>query len=188
MSDPDKSFFSGLHLAITGTAALITSVVAVLGLALNQGWLGGGHSNSASTATATTATTAGAGTASGDTSSTVFGAPSLPGGGASGTTPSFSVDPPKLVFRPLAPSDATITVRNDGTAPMTVLPPGLTGPDQPQFSVTDLGCAGSLDPGRTCQIRVTFHHAAGNFSANVVVQVAGAPQAVEVPVQASAIL
>ena len=184
MSDPNKSFFSGLHLAITGTAAFITSVVAVLGLALNQGWLGGGHSKSTGAPTTTTAPAGGPG----DTSSTVFGSTSPPGVGSSSGAPSFTVDPPKLVFQPLAPTDATVTVKNTGTSPVTVESPSLSGPDQARFTVTDLGCAGSLDPQRSCQIKVTFKPAPGNFNANVVVRVVGAPREVDVPIQASAIL
>jgi hypothetical protein len=45
-----------------------------------------------------------------------------------------------------------------------------------------------VDPGRSCQIQVTFKHAPGSFDATLVIRVTGAPKATEVSIKATAIL
>jgi hypothetical protein len=182
VSDPNKSFFSGLHGAITGFAAFVTSIVAVLGLALNQGWIGGGHSKSGAPGGTTTTT------APGDTTTSLFSLPATGSSSPSDAVPTFTVNPTSLTFAPLGPRDLTVTLKNTGLVSMFVLAPTLGGVDKGRFTATDLDCTGSVDPGRSCDIKVTFLPASGNFSAALVIQVVGAPQAFEVPIRASAIL
>jgi hypothetical protein len=184
VSDPNKSFFSGLHGAVTGFAAFVTSIVAVVGLALNQGWIGGGsgHAKSGAAATATTLP--------GDTTTSVS---TLPGTGSSSASsdsvPSFAVNPSTVVFPPIGSRDLLVSVKNTGLVSMFVLTPTISGPDKARFVATDVDCTtGSVDPGRSCNVKVTFLAATGNFNASVVVNVVGALQAVEVPIRASAIL
>lgn len=156
--------------------------MAVVGLALNQGWIGGGNSKSGAAGGATTTL------APGDTTTSLS---SLPGTGSSSPSdgaPTFTVNPTSLTFAPLGPRDLAVTVKNTGLVSMFVLAPTIGGVDKARFTATDLDCTGSVDPGRSCDIKVTFLAASGNFSAALVVQVVGARQAFEVPIRASAIL
>jgi hypothetical protein len=155
---------------ITGLAAFVTSVVAVTGLALNQGWIGG-HAKTNST----TGSLPGA------------SAPQATTTGGSGA-PTFTVNPKAIVFQPLGTRDAAVTVRNTGLVSVSVEAPVIGGVDTSRFTATTLDCGASLDPGRSCAMKVTFIPAAGTFSANLVVQVVGAPTAVEVPLKASSVL
>lgn len=167
MSSPDKSFFSGLHLVITGIAALITASVAVIGLSINQGWIGG------------TKTGGGAGTGTGTSGSTSV---------VTTAAPEFAVNPTSLTLQPLQPTTVSVEVSNTGVVPMTVEPPTMTGTNAGRFTAQPQTCDGPVDPGRSCQLQVTFNPAPGTFSAILVVQVAGAVRATEVPITATAIL
>jgi hypothetical protein len=174
VSDPNKSFFSGLHGAVTGFAAFVTSIVAVVGLALNQGWIGG-HSKSTSP---TTPTVPGETTTSTST---------IPGGTASSAV-MYSVVPAVVSYQPFGPNDATVTVKNTGTAFMTVETPTIDGKDSGRFAVTDFGCTASVDPGLSCPIKVTFTPTPGTFNARMIIHVVGAAQSAEVALEARAIL
>jgi hypothetical protein len=59
VSSPNKSdkkaFFAGLHGAVTGIAALATASVAIIGLSINQGWIGGTKSGGGASVTTTAA-------------------------------------------------------------------------------------------------------------------------------------
>lgn len=156
-----KAFFSGLHGVITGMAALITASVAVAGLALSQGWLNGGAK--------------GGGTGTGTTASTA-------------AVPQYAVAPASIAFAPLGPTTAAIEVSNTGVVAMTVEPPLVTGPNASHFGATSQTCDAPVEPGRSCQLEVTFTQAPGTFNAIVVVRVTGAVRAIEVPVKATAIL
>jgi hypothetical protein len=156
VSAPNKSFFSGLHGVITGLAALITAAVAVLGLAINQGWLNGTKSGT--------------------------------GGGSGAAVPQFAVDPSSVAFQAFGPTTAPVTVSNVATVPLTVEPPRLIGPGAAHFSASAGTCQGSVSPGASCQIQMTFKHAAGTFNATLVIQVAGAAAPTDIPVSATAIL
>jgi hypothetical protein len=156
---PNKSFFSGLHLLVTTVAALVTASVAVLGLAINQGWLKSSKTTS---------------------------------GGAGATTvavPQYAVEPTALSFQPLAPLTASVKVTNTGVVPFTVASPTVTGPDASHFSTALGTCTATVEPGRSCQLQVTFHHQGPvSVTATLVVQVRGAVQATEVAIQATALL
>ena len=180
MSDPKKSFFSTLHGAITGFAAFVTSIVAVVGLALNQGWIGG-HSRS----TSPTAPTIPGETTTSTTSTTSI--TTLPGV-SSASAVMYDVSPTSVSFQPLGPNDAIVTVKNTGTVGLTVETPTIDGKDSGRFAVTDFGCTGSVDPGLSCPIKVTFTPAPGTFNARMVIRVVGAPQSAEVALMAKAIL
>lgn len=160
MSAPNKSFFSGLHLAITGFAAFVTAVVAIVGLAINQGWIGGNSKSASTGGTGSSASTA--------------------------AVPQYSVDPTEIVFQPVGPTTASVKVTNTGVVPITVESPMVS--DTSHFSARDQTCSGSVDPGRSCQIQVTFKHAPGSFDATLVIRVTGAPKATEVSIKATAIL
>ena len=182
MSTSNKSFFSGLHLLVTGLAAFVTASVAVFGVAVSQGWIGGNSRTSASPGAAGTAGTGTVGTAAGGGG----------GGGGPGSTaaaaPQFTVDPQSITFQSLGPTTASVKVTNTGTVTMSVKPPMVTGPNADRFTASDQSCSASVDPGRSCELQVAFRRTAGSFSGTLVVQVDGAVRATEVPIQASAIL
>jgi hypothetical protein len=185
VSAPNRSFFSGLHLLITGLAALVTASVAVFGVAVNQGWLGsksttsgaGPGASSGSTATGSTSTTS---------------APGTPGASdtTAGAGPQYAVDPLSVTFTSLGPTTAAVKVSNTGLVPMTVEQPMFSaGSDTSHFSANAGTCGvGSVDPGLSCQLQVTFKHAPGTFTATLDVRVTGAVRATEVSIQATAIL
>jgi hypothetical protein len=160
---PNKSFFSGLHLAITGFAAFVTAVVAIVGLAISQGWLSGN------------AKSGGGG-----------GGGSAPGSVSTVAVPAYSVDPTSIVFQPLGATTASVKVTNTGVVAITVEPPTLT--DSSHFGASAQTCDGPVDAGRSCQVLVTFKPAPGTFSATLVIRVTDAPKATEVSVKGTAIL
>lgn len=186
MSASNKSFFSGLHLLVTGLAAFVTACVAVFGVAINQGWIGGNAKTSGATGTTGTAAGGGPGSTAGGTTGTAGTA----GGGGPGSTaaPQFTVDPQSITFQSLGSTTAAVKVTNTGTITMSVEPPMVTGPNADRFTTSDQSCSASVDPGRSCQLQVAFLRTAGSFSGTLVVQVEGAVRATEVPIRASAIL
>lgn len=160
MSSPNKTdkkaFFAGLHGVITGMAALATASVAIIGLSINQGWIGGTKTGGGTSVT----TTAGA------------------------AAPQFVVDPTLLSFHLIGPPTASVDVSNVGTVPMTVRQPSLAGPGASHFSVADQTCGASVPTGHSCHLQVTFHDPGGAFNAVLVVQVIGAATATQVPITA----
>ncbi|MDP9073785.1 MAG: hypothetical protein M3N98_06320 [Actinomycetota bacterium] len=189
MSDSQKSFFSGLSGTIAGVATLVSAIVAMIGLSVNQGWIGGHHSQNAgspaATSTSTSASSPGASTTS--TSSAT--------GGTSGVTtsmvgPQLALDPTALAIDgAVGPKDTTVKVSNPGSVTITVTPPTITGVDAARFAVNAQDCAAPLDPGRSCQLKVTFTPPGpGTFNATLVVQADVVPRAQEVPIRATAIL
>jgi hypothetical protein len=96
----------------------------------------------------------------------------LAGTGA-GTTgkPTLGLSPTSLSFgnENLGSTSAsqTITVSNTGTAALTILIVGVTGPDAGDFSFTTT-CGHSLDASATCMVAVSFRpRAAGSRTASV---------------------
>jgi hypothetical protein len=162
VSAPNKSFFSGLHGVITGLAALTTAGVAVLGLAINQGWLSGHQSGGGSGGAGTTASTA--------------------------VAPQYAVDPSSVVFSALGSPTEPVTVSNVGSVLLTVERPRVIGPGASHFSASAGSCQGSVSPGASCQIQVTFKHASGTFNATLVIQVTGVAAPTTIPISATAIL
>ena len=163
MADSRSGFFSGLSGFIAGVAGLLTALVAVAGLAVQQGWVGGG---SVDGTTGTEGADRGAPTAA---------------------VPAFEVEPASLSFQPVGSRDAEVRVRNTGAVPLRLEPPTVTGDDAERFDVDEGTCAGPLAPGRSCALRVRFDPGPGNFSALVVVEAEKAAQAREVPVKASGV-
>lgn len=180
MSDSSKpGFFSTLPGLVTGLAGILTAGAAVAGLAVQQGWIGGGSGSSQSDAETSLrpGSTTSDGTRSGGASSSA--------GRAAG---SFEVRPGNVEFDPVGAKQATVTVRNTGEVPLSVRPPQVTGEDADRFRATNRSCTGSLDPGRSCELQVSFDPKAGKYNAVLVVSASGAPNSAEVPLEASALL
>jgi hypothetical protein len=183
VSPPNKSFFSSLAGLITGIAGLLTATVAIFGVASSQGWLSGAGSKSPASAGAPAQTTT---PSAGSTTTSPIGGAGGPGGVAS--VPQYAVDPTSVTFPAVGTSTTMVKVSNTGVVPLTVQPPEVTGPGASHFNASAGTCDGSVDPGRSCQIQMTFNRVPGTFNATLVVQVMGAVQATEVPVSATAIL
>ena len=176
MSDSQKSFFSGLSGAMTGLAAVLSAIVGVVGLSVSQGWIGG------------TKNAATSGSASGSSTTVAGGPPS-----STAAVAQFSVDPSSIVFQAIGPREITVKVANTGVVPFTLQPPTIaSGSNADRFTVVDQSCGGSfggsVDPGRSCELKVTFIPKPGTFTATLVVAVTGGLRAVEVPIHASAVL
>ena len=181
MSDSSKrGFFSTLPGLLTGVAGVLSAGAAVAGLAVQQGWVGGGSDTSKSDTAAETGQRPGSagsdGTSGGASSS------------ASRAAGSFEVSPGNVEFDPIGAQEATVKVRNTGDVSLSVKPPTVTGEDADQFRATNRSCTGSLAPGRTCELEVTFEPKAGKYNAVLVVAANGAPNEAEVPLEGSALL
>ena len=176
-SGSGKSFFSSMPGVITGVAGLLSAVAAVGGLAVQQGWIGDSGSSDSGTVQ------------TGRTNRGAEGANTGGGGEAtSEKTGTFDVDPSSVVFQPVGSRDAEVKVSNTGDVPIEVESPTITGADADRFDADDGSCSGSLDPGRSCQLEVTFKPATGSFEAVLVVSADGAPKSAEVPIRGSAVL
>jgi hypothetical protein len=157
-----KAFFAGLHGAITGLAALATASVAIIGLSINQGWIGGTKTGGANSSVSTTVA----------------------------AVPQYAVDPMSLSLQPLGATTVTVDVSNVGAVPMTVEPPSLAGPNASHFVAANRTCGAPVSPGGSCQLQVSIKQGAGGgtFNALLVVRVLGAGSATEVPITGTAIL
>ncbi len=81
---------------------------------------------------------------------------------------SFTVDSKALKFS-LTTTKGAVTVTNDGSVPLTMNPPDLSGSDSDKFVVSASDCTSSLlPPKKTCTIDVTF---AGGLSAKATMTV-----------------
>ncbi len=175
MGDSRKSFFSSVPGLITGAAGVLSAVVAAVGLAVQQGWVGGDSDTAQSGASGQAGV--GGGRASGD------------GSRASGAVvPRFSVEPTSVSFQPVGSREATVRVRNTGTVPLNLQSPTITGDDADRFSASEGSCDEPVDPGRSCELEVTFSPKTGNFAALLVVEADGGAKASEVPLKGNAVL
>ena len=174
MADSSKSFFSGLSGFLAGIAGLITAVVAAAGLAVQQGWVGGGSGDGGKDGKA--AVERGVDDAAGDRSAT------------STATAEFAVEPTSISFQPVGSRDAEVRVRNTGEVPLRLDSPTITGDDAERFDVDEGTCQDAVPPGRSCALRVSFDPKPGSFAALLVVEADQAAQAREVPVKATGVL
>ncbi len=181
MSDSRKpGFFSTLPGLLTGVAGVLSAGAAVAGLAVQQGWVGGG-SDSSKSDTAAEAQRPGSAASDGSSSSGSSSSAARAAG-------SFEVSPGNVEFDPIGAQQATVKVRNTGDVSLSVKPPTVTGEDADRFQASNRSCTGSLAPGRTCELEVSFEPKAGKYNAVLVVAASGAPNEAEVPLEGSALL
>ncbi len=155
------SFWSSLPGVLTGIAGLATAVVALVSLAVSQGWIGEGGGD-------------GADPAGGDAPIRLE------------VEPSAIEFQPVPTAR-----EQTVRVINDGTGPFQVDEPEITGPDADQFEVDGSDCTrGSLPAGQSCEVVVVFDAPStpGRSSARLLVSANDQAQSVEVPIEATAVL
>jgi hypothetical protein len=164
VSNGHRSFWSSIPGLVTGIAGLLTAVVGLFGLAVQQGWIGGG---------------------SGTTTTTVPG-------GATTTTQAgaFTVSPTALKFQAADPPEKTVKVSNSGDTAITVRLPTVSGKDPDQFSPTAGTCTGKLVPSASCNLSVTFRPSGAlrSYTATLQVSAAGVSRAIEVPIEATTLL
>lgn len=182
MAVKERSFWSSTSGVVTGIAGTVTGIVALVTMATQLGVVGSsGDGQSATSDGETTTTSVGAGSSS--LAERGAGAGSIARGGRSQTTgtPEFTVEPRSVSFDSLGERTATVKVVNDGTAPIDLDAPTVEGSDADAFSVSAPSCSqGSLDPGRSCEVEVTFspkHN--GDSDAELVIEADGSePQEV----------
>lgn len=177
MAESRKSFFSSMPGFITGVAGLVSAVVAAAGLAVQQGWVGG--DSGSDTAPAEELSENGKAALSGGSDDAE----------ASGDArPEFAVQPASVSFGTVGSRDAKVTVRNTGDVDLRLETPTITGDDPDRFSVNEGTCNGVVDPGRSCELDITFAPKSGTFDAVLVVEAEDGTKAQEVPLEASAVL
>lgn len=156
------SFWSSLPGVLTGIAGLATAVVALVSLAVSQGWIGEDGGDGAD-----------------------------PAGGDDAPI-RLEVEPSAIEFQPVPTArEQTVTVTNDGTGPIQVDEPEITGADADRFEVDGGDCTSdSLPAGRSCEVVVAFDPPStpGSSSAMLVVSANDGARSVEVPIEATAFL
>ncbi len=142
----ERSFWSSLPGLFTGLAGVLTGVVALLGLALNQGWIGDGSAQE-----------------------------DAPSGGEEVVRISVEPESLELSEVPTQ-SAKSVTVTNEGTGPVTlsteIEEDDADEDDPPSFSADD-DCGGELPPGRSCKVTVRLSAGTGRYSATLVVSADG---------------
>lgn len=193
MTAKERSFWSTTSGVVTGLAGTVTGLVALATMATQMGWVGspGGGERSTTADSHVTTTTSGAGSAGsadrGGGGSVARG--SRDQGQAPTGAPSFSVDPQSVSFDVLGERMATVGVRNVGAEPIELDSPAVEGSDADAFTVATPSCTGgSLDPGRSCDVEVTFSpRRSGAHAATLIIQAVGAGSR-EVPLTGAALL
>ena len=174
MASSHKSFFSTTGGLITGAAGVLSAVVGAAGLAIQQGWVGGDSDGT------------GQGTANQPGAAGRAGGAGRSGDVDAAVVPTFAVEPDSLSFQPVGPvgsREAKVRVRNTGRVDLELETPTVTGEDADRFKANEGTCTGTVDPGRSCELEVTFSPKAGSFSALLVVDAAGGATAAEVPLK-----
>jgi hypothetical protein len=143
MSENRKSFFSTIPGLVTGLAGLLTGIVGLVTVLIQLDVIGGGDSDGPSPAVATTV----AGSTATD---------GRPAGTPTTQAPEFTLSTTNLEFKLTDPREKEVTVRNTGSAPLTLSPPRVEGPGRTQFAATLGTCSGPVPSGSRCTIRVTF--------------------------------
>jgi hypothetical protein len=175
MSENKKSFWSSIPGVVTGLAGLLTGIVGLVTVLIQLDVIGGDNDGTPNAGVATT----------------VAGQAPAGGGGAVTTTISGRLTAePTPVKLPTGARETTLTVRNNATAPVTVLKPEYKGRDSTAFSV-DSGCTNvALRVGASCTVKVQLSRSEPlkTYEASLVLEAKEISQVTEVPVTASTVL
>ncbi len=154
----ERSFWSSIPGVLTGLAGILTAVVGLLGLALNQGWLGDGA------------------------------AQEQDGGDGGTEVVRIEVDPERLEFdNPVGGATKSVAVSNEGTEPVTVAT-SRDGDGADAFTVDDGDCTRSQIPsGASCEVEVRFSADVGRFQAKLVVSANDGEQVQEVALSGTSV-
>ena len=173
MSENTKSFFSSVPGLVTGLAGLLTGIVGLVTVLIQLDVIGGDDSQSVTT--------------SAGGSTTIAPAP----GGATTTTISgrLTAEPATLKLQ-TNEREKTLTVRNSASAMVTVTKPETSGRDQSAFKVDD-GCTNvSLQPGKSCTVKVqlTPGGVLKTYEAKLMLEAKEINRVTEVPIEATIVL
>lgn len=145
MAKGERSFWSSLPGILTGLAGTLTAVAALLGLAFNQGLIGGSEGS--------------------DDDDRTEGAEVV----------RISVEPESLTLTKVPTRDAveTVTVTNEGTQAVS-LSTEISGDSPASFEAGAGDCIRSrIPPGGRCDVDVTFDAGLGTYRATLVVSANG---------------
>ena len=177
MSENRRSFWASVPGLVTGLAGLLTGIVGLVTVLIQLNVIGGDDGGTPKAAVATTV-------APGPTAAT-SGA-----GGATTTISGRLVAEPTSLKLATGERAKTLTVRNNATAPVTVLKPEYKGRDSTAFAF-DSGCTNvSLRVGASCTVTVQLSRSEPlkTYEATLVLEAKETSQVTEVPVTASTIL
>ena len=174
MSENRKSFWSSIPGLVTGLAGLLTGIVGLVTVLIQLDVIGGDGSDTANPSVTTVA-------------------PAPSGAGAAAVTTvsgRLTVDPTAIKFQ-ATEREKTVTVRNNSSATLTVLPPEYTGNDRTAFR-SDSGCTNvALRVGGSCTMKVTLTPSGPlkTYRASLTLEAKEIPQQVtEVPIEGVALL
>lgn len=153
-----RSFWSTIPGFLTGLAGVLTAVVTLLGLAVNQGWIGDGGGADG-----------GAGSA---------GVPRI-------TVEPERLTFRKVSLQAVV---ETVTVLNDGTEPVSLESEITGDDAGTFSAEDAECAKAPLPPGRSCPVEVTFDAGTGQYSATLVITADGGDGAEEVPLEATAVV
>jgi len=145
MAKGERGFWSSLPGILTGLAGTLTAVAALLGLAYNQGLIGGGEGPNDNDRT------------------------------AGSEVVRISVEPESLTLTKVPTRDAveTVTVTNEGTQAVS-LSTEISGDSPASFEAGAGDCTRSMiPPGGRCDVDVTFDAGFGKYEATLVVSANG---------------
>ena len=174
MSENKRSFWSSVPGLVTGLAGLLTGIVGLVTVLIQLNVIGGDSSSDTPAASVAPTTVAG----------------QAPAGGATPTTATvgrLTAEPSTLKLQPTEKEKA-VTIRNSGTAMLTVEKPEYTGADKAAFTAVS-DCT-TLRPGASCTVRVQLTPSGPlkTYRASLVLGAKELPGVTEVPVEASTIL
>jgi hypothetical protein len=176
MSENKKSFWSSIPGVVTGLAGLLTGIVGLVTVLIQLDVIGGDNGATPNPGVVTTV-------APGGTAGTT-------GGGSATTISGRLVAEPTTLKLATGERSKTLTVRNNATAPVTVLKPEYKGRDSTVF-IVDSGCTNvSLRVGASCTVTVQLSRSEPlkTYEASLVLEAKEIPQVTEVSVTASTVL
>lgn len=208
MSEQQKSFWSTMPGIITGVAAIVTGLGALVPVVLSASHGKATHTQNAATSSPDPSTAAGTGASPTVTPGDPWASAS-PGGtptptdstGIPGATPATGTQagPAALTANPAslnlgraasgsATPPATVTLANPGPGPATLDGLQFTGPNAAQFSIasTTCGTGVALAPQATCQVSVRFTaQSLGTASAALVADFHAPSSSISIPLSAT---
>ena len=173
MSESKKSFFSSIPGLVTGLAGLLTGIVGLVTVLIQLDVIGGGGD---------------------DTGPVAAGGPTTVAPATGG--PTTTAIPGRLTAEPATlklqtnEREKSVIVRNSASAVVTVMKPEASGRDQSAFKIDD-GCTNvSLQPGKSCTVKVqlTPSGVLKTYQAKLVLEAKEIVQVTEVPIEATIVL
>ena len=193
MAERKKSFWDTVPGLITGIAAIVTGLAALIPIALK---VTSHSSHAGSTPAATQSASPGASASTGSSP----GAGESPGAGAfggpgstespSGASGSLTANPTKADWGRVglgsSPQQRTVTFTNSGSDPVTISGDvTIAGPNANAFSITSTSCANgsAIAPGSSCQVVITYTPQGGIQTATLAIPSQGS--SLKVPLSAT---